>query len=139
MELIPIELNQVSSPFRKQQELGKDPKRDISVRPTESCSTKPNYSTESTSGQKTPLGLPFGKRKVEGEISPLHPSKKARDGINSPLTGSVKIKESKVTSKGMSANSEVLSSLSYKVNGFFLLNTTQMAEEAGLIMPPPPP
>uniref|UniRef100_A0A2N9FSP0 CCHC-type domain-containing protein n=1 Tax=Fagus sylvatica TaxID=28930 RepID=A0A2N9FSP0_FAGSY len=85
----------ISSPFRKQQELGKDPKRDISIGPTESCSTKPNYSTESTSEQKTPLGLPFSKRKVEEEISPLHPSKKARDGTNSPLTGSVQIKESK--------------------------------------------
>ena len=41
--------------------------------------------------------------------------------------------------KGMSANSEVLSSLSYEVDGFFLPNTIQMAEEVGLIMPPPPP
>ena len=139
LEVVPIELNQVSSPFRKQQELGKDPKRDISIGPTESCSTKPNYSTESTSEQKTPLGLPFGKRKVKEEISPLHPSKKACDGTNSPLTGSVKIKESKEAIKDMSANSEVLSSLSYKVDGFFLPNTVQMAEEADLIMPPPPP
>ncbi|GMY26601.1 hypothetical protein FCV25MIE_21843 [Fagus crenata] len=99
LEVVPIELNQVSSPFRKQQELGKDPKRDISIGPMESCSTKPNYSTESTSEQKTPLGLPFGKRKVEEEISPLHPSKKARDGTIHPSLVQLRLKSLKRLSK----------------------------------------